>query len=242
MHADDALRRELRDHYLFSALTDDQVARVLSAATQRRFGAGEHLFSHRDPATRFFLLRSGGAKLFRTSPEGSEKIMRLIRPGETFAESILFMDAPRYPVHGAGIEPGELIAFDRDAFLRILQDSFPTCRAVMAQMSRRIQSHWDEIETLALQNSRYRIVHYLSALIPADTRGRVTMTLPARKMLIAAHLAVTPETLSRTLRTLSDEGLIEVAGDVVTIPDARRFRERAAGDVAIAPLEDVPPA
>ena len=71
------------------------------------------------------------------------------------------MEAPRYPVHGEGVEAGELIAFDRDTFLAILQESFITCRAVMDQMTRRIQAHWDEIETLALQNSRYRVVHYL---------------------------------------------------------------------------------
>ena len=229
MHADDALLTALRGHYLFSALTDAQRDRLLSTAALRRFDAGEHLFSHHDPATRFFLLLRGGVKLYRASPEGSEKIMRLIRPGESFAESVLFMDAPRYPVHGAGIEPGEAIAFERDAFLEILQGSFATCRAVMSQMSQRIQAHWDEIETLALQNSRYRIVHYLSALIPAGAHGRATVTLPARKMLIAAQLAVTPETLSRTLRSLSDDRLIDVAGDVVTIPDVQRFRERGGG-------------
>lgn len=223
-HSDSALTRELRHHYLFAALTDDQHGKLLASAEQHRFAAGEHLFGHGDAATRFFLLRSGCVKLFRLAPEGDEKIMRLIRPPQTFAESVLFMDTPRYPVHGEGVEAGELIAFDRDTFLGILRESFATCRAVMAQMSLRIQAHWDEIETLALQNSRYRVVHYLLGLLPAAAQGRVAVTLPARKMVIAAHVAVTPETLSRTLRTLSDERLIEVAGDEVTILDVDSLR------------------
>lgn len=226
MHAGTGLAHDLRHHYLFSALTDAERARLLANAQTRRFAAGEHLFSHGDAALHFFLLRSGSVKLYRLSPEGDEKIMRLIRPTETFAESILFMEVPRYPVHGEGVEAGELLALDRDTFLAILQESFPTCRAVMAQMTLRIQSHWDEIETLALQNSRYRVVHYLLGLLPAAASGRVAVTLPARKVLIAAHLAVTPETLSRTLRALSDEGLIQVADDVVTIFDAERLRRR----------------
>lgn len=65
---------------------------------------------------------------------------------------------------------------------------------------------------------------YLLALAPAASQGRTQVTLPARKMVIAAHLAVTPETLSRTLRSLSDEHLIEVAGDEVTIPDIEVLR------------------
>ena len=224
MQSDSALARELRRHYLFAALSDAQRERLLASAEKRRFLAGEPLFGHGDEAGRFFLLRSGCVKLYRLSPEGDEKIMRLIRPSQTFAESILFMEAPRYPVHGEGVESGELIAFERGTFLGILQESFATCRAVMDQMTRRIQAHWDEIETLALQNSRYRVVHYLLGLLPSGAEGRVAVTLPARKMLIAAHVAVTPETFSRILRALSDERLIEVAGDEVTILDVESLR------------------
>ena len=224
MQSDSALARELRRHYLFAALSDAQRERLLASAEKRRFLAGEPLFGHGDEAGRFFLLRSGCVKLYRLSPEGDEKIMRLIRPSQTFAESILFMEAPRYPVHGEGVESGELIAFERGTFLGILQESFATCRAVMDQMTRRIQAHWDEIETLALQNSRYRVVHYLLGLLPSGAEGRVAVTLPARKMLIAAHVAVTPETFSRILRALSDERLIEVTGDEVTILDVESLR------------------
>jgi len=52
----------------------------------------------------------------------------------------------------------------------------------------------------------------------------VSVTLPARKILIAAHLAVTPETLSRTLRALHDEHLIAVADDEVMILDVESLR------------------
>lgn len=226
MHTGSSLAHELRHHYLFSALSDAERERLLASAQLRRFAAGERLFSHGDAASHFFLLRGGCVKLYRLSPEGDEKIMRLIRPSATFAESILFMEAPRYPVHGEGVEAGEVVALDRDTFLAILQESFATCRAVMAEMALRIQSHWDEIETLALQNSRYRVVHYLLGLLPPEASGRVAVTLPARKVLIAAHVAVTPETLSRTLRALSDEGLIEVSGDSVTILEVERLRRR----------------
>ncbi len=225
MEPDRKLARELRHHHLFSALTEAQREQVLAHAHVRAFAASEHLFSQGDAATSFFLLRQGSIKLYRLSPEGHEKIMRFIRPSQTFAESVMFMDDPRYPVHGEGVEAGVLVAFECAAFLDILQESFATSRAVMAQMTQRIRAHWDEIEALTLENSRYRVVHYLLGLVPDGQRGRVNITLPARKMLIATHVAVTPETLSRTLRALSDEGLIEVADEQVTILDTEKLRK-----------------
>lgn len=223
MRTEGSVAREFRHHYLFRALNDAQRDKLLSRIAIRSFDAGESLFRRGDAATHFFLLRSGGVKLYRLSSEGNEKVMRLIRPPQTFAESILFMDEPRYPVHGEGVEAGELVALERAVFIGILEESFATCRAVMAQMTQRIQAHWDEIEALALQNSRYRVVHFLLGLLPCGAQGRLTVTLPARKTVIAAHVAVTPETLSRTLRALSDDGLIEVRGEEVTILDVERL-------------------
>lgn len=215
---------ELRPHYLFAALTEAQWAAILPHVHLHGFDAKQRLFSQGDRGVAFFLLRRGVVKLFRVSAEGQEKIMRLIHPQMSFAESVMFMDEPRYPVHAEGVEPGEVIAIDAAAYLELLEDSFATCRTVMAQMTQRIQAHWDEIEALTLQNSRYRIVNYLLGLVPEGAGGEVRVRLPSRKSLIATQHAVTPETLSRVLHGLGEEGLIEVRDYDVRIPDVAALR------------------
>src|SRR5690606_35233321 len=86
----DAMREgpveELRRHYLFAPLTEAQWARIVPHTRVRAFAAGQHLFGQGDTAREFFLLRDGVVKLYRVSAEGQEKIMRLIRPGMTWAE------------------------------------------------------------------------------------------------------------------------------------------------------------
>ncbi|MHB1514545.1 MAG: Crp/Fnr family transcriptional regulator [Acidiferrobacteraceae bacterium] len=217
--SDETLTDVLRQHFLFSALDELQKTRLLAHVHRRHFDSGEHLFMQDSEARVFFLLLSGAIKLYRVSADGQEKIMRFIRPGQSFAEGVMFMDKPRYPVHGQAIEPGTLASIESAAFLDVLRASFDTCRAVMAQMTRRIQDHWDEIEALTLQNSRYRMVHYLLGLVPEGRRGRVRVELPTYKAMIAAQLAMTPETFSRELRALSDAHLIEVHGRMVDIVD-----------------------
>ena len=216
----------LRDHYLFSALDQAQLDKVLAATAIDSYPKGKRLFRRGDPAHAFYMTITGKVKLYRLSPDGHEKIMRLLGPGQTFAESIMFMDPPRYPVHAEAVETATVAAFRREPFIRLLQESFDTCRAVMAQMAQRIQAHWDEIEALALLNSRYRVVHYLLGLVPEGKKGTVLIALPTQKTLIAAQLALQPETLSRLLRSLGDEGLIEIDDDNVAIPDVDKLRSR----------------
>ncbi|HEX6998398.1 MAG TPA: Crp/Fnr family transcriptional regulator [Gammaproteobacteria bacterium] len=214
----------LRGHYLFAALTDEQWDEIVAHTHVRRLAASEHLFERGERARAFFLLQEGMMKLYRVSAEGHEKIMRLIRPGMTFAESVMFMDDPRYPVHAQAVEPSTLLAIESAAYLEILRESFDTCRTVLATMTQRIQAHWDEIEALTLQNSRYRVVTYLLSLLPDQDLEEARVMLPSRKALIAAQLAATPETLSRILHGLMDEGLIEMRDYEVHIPSVSALR------------------
>lgn len=226
MNDRETLRQELKQHYLFAALDEAQIEKVLASTSVDSYPKGHRLFRRGDPAHSFYMVVSGKVKLYRLSPDGHEKIMRLLGPRQTFAESIMFMETPRYPVHAEAVEAATVAAFRRDAFTELLQESFDTCRAVMAQMTQRIQAHWDEIEALALLNSRYRVVHYLLGLVPEGQTSPAVITLPTHKTLIAAQLALQPETLSRLLRSLSDEGLIELDGDDVIVPNIDRLRSR----------------
>ncbi|MES1954204.1 Crp/Fnr family transcriptional regulator [Salinisphaera hydrothermalis] len=221
-----AVVQSLRTHDLFSGLSNAQHARLLPALHIREFSDGQMLFQQNDQAPAFFVLYSGNVKLYRVSNDGHEKIMRLIEPAQSFAESVMFMDAPRYLVNAEGLNAGVLVAIDSAAYLEVLRTSFVACRTVLANLTQRIEAHWDEIEALSLQNSRYRVIHYLLNLASERETDSPHIRLPAAKSLIAAKLAVTPETLSRILRLLQDEDLIKMQGYRVHILNKSLLREQ----------------
>ena len=65
---------------------------------------------------------------------------------------------------------------------------------------------------------------------PFERAGEApVLRLTERKRDIASQLAITPETLSRLMRALSDQGAIAVAGYTVTLRD-RSALARIAGD------------
>lgn len=217
----DAVTNELSKHYLFAALDEDQRRQLQAHSRIRHLDAGEHLFVQGDRADVFWRLESGQITLYRLSRDGHQKIMRLIEVGQSFAEGILFMDCPRYPVNAEAVFPSIVCGFERGAYLKILETSFATCRGLFRQMVRRTQHHLDEIEALTIQNARFRLAHYLARLEPSNAGGTAyTVTLPARKALIASRLAMQPETLSRLFGELERDGLIRVDGDRVQIMDA----------------------
>ncbi|MGH8211599.1 MAG: Crp/Fnr family transcriptional regulator [Rhodanobacteraceae bacterium] len=222
MHSDE---RALRKHYLLAAVDDAQWRALSPHLHARHLKAGQRLFSQGDRADVFYIVQDGTMKLFRVSPQGGEKIMRLVRAGQSFAESVLFTEPPRYPVQAQAMEASELVAVEREAYLGILRQSFDTCRAVMAQMTQRIHAHWNEIEALSLHGAVPRLARYLLDQYAQQDSARITLTFP--KSQIAAQLGLAPETLSRGLRMLIRRGAIAVHGSAVRILDEPTLREVA---------------
>lgn len=216
---------ELRRAYLFADMAPEHLQTLAGGMQELKLKAGDNLFRHGQPAERFFFLREGLVKLYRLSPDGDEKIIEIMRPGETFAEAVMFMgNQGRYPVNAEAVSEARLYSFDQKTFLKLLRESSEACFGLLASMSRRLHMLVNQIESLTLQNATYRLVAYLLDQIPADSKNASEVQLNTPKGVIAARLAIQPETLSRILARLRNGGLIEVHGNHITVRDVAALR------------------
>jgi CRP-like cAMP-binding protein len=217
--------RELRRAYLFADMSEPHLETLIQGMHDVHLEAGHSLFRHGQPANRFYFLREGLVKLFRLSPEGDEKIIELMRPGETFAEAVMFMgNVGRYPVSADAVNESRLYAFEQKALLGLLEDSIDATYGLLGSMSRRLHMLVNQIESLTLQNATYRLVAFLLEEIPRDVKASPEVQLTTPKGVIASRLAIQPETLSRILAKLRQGGLIEVHGNHITVRDVQALR------------------
>ncbi|HYN79740.1 MAG TPA: Crp/Fnr family transcriptional regulator [Lamprocystis sp. (in: g-proteobacteria)] len=206
----------LRRGPLLAGLTRGELDRVAESAVRVHLDEGQWLFSQGDPARRFYLVLQGQMRLFRISPEGAEKIIEIVSPDQTFAEALMFLNAPRYPVCAAALAPTDLIGIDAHAFAAMLRESVDTCFVVMGTLSRRLRGLIGEIDNLTLHTAKSRVARYLLTRVADDQHG---FALEVPKGVLASRLSITPETLSRVLKQLTQEGLCSVHGAQVTITD-----------------------
>ena len=215
--------RELKRNLLFARLTEAQLGRVARKAQQLRLDEGEALFEQGDPATRFYLMLSGQIKLYRLSPAGNEKVIEIVVAGQTFAEALMFLEQPTYPVGAQALQPAELISLDAKDFLSMLSESVSTCFVMMADMSKRLRRLIGEIDDLTLHSATCRVAGYLLGQM-SDSPN---FSLKVPKQVLASRLSVKPETFSRIIKQLSEDGVLEVKGSQVRIRDRAALQHRA---------------
>jgi CRP-like cAMP-binding protein len=219
---------ELRAAHLFAEVPEEQLRLMLAQAHEVEPQAGTLLFTRGQRAEHFFFLRSGLVKLYRVSPAGDEKIIEIIRPGQTFAEAVTFLGTGGcYPVNAEAMQSSQLLAFGQKPFRDLLEGSVETCFGLLASMSRRLHMLVNQIESLTLQNATLRVVSHLLEQIPRGVQTSPEIVLTTPKGVIAAQLAIQPETLSRILKRLSERGLIEVQGNHITLRDVVAMRRAA---------------
>ncbi|HLU62863.1 MAG TPA: Crp/Fnr family transcriptional regulator [Gammaproteobacteria bacterium] len=219
---------ELRRLPLLAELDEKQLARMRDSRRQISLKAGETLFHMGETSRNFFHVDSGAIKLFRLSPTGQEKIVEIIRAGQTFAEAVMFFTRPLFPVNAEALEPTVVTAFDSQVFMDMLRESPETCMRLLGTLSMRLHHRVNEIEALSLQNATLRVVNFLLNRLDAAGEEDV-VELEAAKKIIAARLSVQPETFSRVLHALTESGAIEVDGRRIVVKDEaalRRFMEQ----------------
>jgi CRP-like cAMP-binding protein len=198
---------------------------IVKTAQAIQLSESSVLFEQGTELSDLYLLVSGAIKLQRLAPNGDEKVIEIIRPGQTFAEAVLFFGGSQYPVSAVTVKSSIVVGIKAETYLKLLNTSNRLCINLLGKLSQRL--HWmlNEVDRLTLHNATFRLVDYLLSDISENDNERVGVTLDAPKHVIASRLSIKPETLSRTLKELAKQGLIHMNGTEIELVDIDRLRQ-----------------
>lgn len=212
------------------ALSLAELQALAAVVRTRTVPAGSPIFGHDERAAALVALRSGEAALgFRTA-DGVFHVERPVRaPGWLdLASSWL---AERHAVDALAATEAVVVELPRDALQPHMSAHPQIAQRLIVGLAREVQRLAVNTRQLMHQDAPARFAAWLlERCTPADAAGRRGLVrLTERKRDIASQLAITPETLSRLMRTLSRRELIAVAGYTVQVLDLPALREVAAG-------------
>ncbi|HHO60066.1 MAG TPA: Crp/Fnr family transcriptional regulator [Thiotrichales bacterium] len=220
----DIIKQSLKQHHLFSKLTDLQLDRVYRHCQYHALDDGQILFNQGEGVTAFYMVLNGKMKLFRTSPDGQEKIIELVNTGDVFAEALMFIDQTSYPVSSAALTATEVVGIDAKQFKNMLWDSPETCFLLLGDMSFRLRKLVNEIDELTLYSGTCRVASYLIHELGDNEKG---FELDTAKNVIAARLSIKPETFSRIVKNLNTQGILSINGNSVTVHDIDALKQQS---------------
>lgn len=169
------------------------------------------LFLEGETGHAFYLLVEGNIQLSKTTPDGKEIVIKVIKPGEIFAEVILF-EKNDYPVTARAILNSKIFVIEKNTFLDLLDEKSFRNEFIIT-LIRKQKYLTDQIKYLTVHDVEDRLFSFLREQYGSAVIIKTAMS----KKDIAAAIGATPETLSRLLLRLSNEGKLIWEGKTIKL-------------------------
>jgi CRP-like cAMP-binding protein len=217
-----AQRDLLRGCELLGGLPPDVLSELVAASRIVELSANRTLYEAGELIREAHILFNGSVKRAVSMPGGATRVIEIVQNEQLLGMGEVF-SASHYASTCSGITHALLVAIDiRKLRDMVLHSHELSCRIITALARRQCATEFDATGFHYGLTGAQRLLDYLleQAGKPAGLAGETTVLLKASKKVIAARIGMTPESLSRNLRELSDQGVIVVDGRNVHIQNA----------------------
>ena len=208
---------------LFSGLPSELFGELIEASQVLRLPANRDIFLAGEPIRAAHILLSGSAKRWTTTAgRRATNLIELVDAQQVLSLGELF-GMPQYAATCTTITACVVVMIDLRKLRHIIRhDADFSGRLLQALAQRQCAIEFDVTGCNAGLTGTQRVLDYLLDLAAdrAALAGETTVTLKPSKKMIAARIGMTPESFSRSLRELSESGVIFVEGSTVHIQNA----------------------
>ncbi len=209
----------LRSIPLSKGLSEDHLKKLAESARERVYRSGQIIISEKDEIQGFFVLMRGKVKMFKRSIDGKEQILYLLRQGEMFGMCAAFSDSV-FPANAMALEETVMLFLPGETIDSLAQDDPRILYNIIFDLSCMLKDSMALVESLSLKEIPQRLATFLLISCSRnESDSRDVLNLPVSQRELAKMIGTSPETLSRTLKMMSVQGIISVEGRTITTLD-----------------------
>jgi CRP-like cAMP-binding protein len=219
----EAAIQELARISLFERLKKEDLDRLGALTERKKYPGDTALFFQDDPSDSLYLVLSGSVKVFQTSEDGKERILKILKPGDDVGEMAMIDGLPR-AVSAQTLEDSEMLVLTRKAFKAFGEERPAVVWELLVTCAGRLRRMNENILDLSFRDVPYRVLHLLSQLLERHGEQtadgwRISLALSVREM--ASMVGSNAETVGRLLDGYETDGLIRRDGNRWIVPDPK---------------------
>ncbi|MBF0337394.1 MAG: Crp/Fnr family transcriptional regulator [Nitrospirae bacterium] len=191
-----------------AAFSADELSSIESKAVRKNCCRNDYLFWEGDEIRFVFVVESGHIKLFKTSEEGREIVIRIMRAGDYFCCAPIYADRKNM-VNAIALEDTSLVLIPTESFHEnIYAGLTPMGTRVLSTICDRVKHLSGIIESLTFKDVVKRVLMILlNAANDKDPDSNiVTLSLTHQEM--ASMIGTVREVVSRTMSRLRKQNIV----------------------------------
>jgi len=193
----------------FKGLSETDLAAVNNHVFEKKAARGDIIVFESEPSDAIYYVNEGVVKAYKTSADGKEQILRIIRPGDTFND---------VPILGGvnlataeAMSPVVLYGIKKKDVEAMTHDYPQIAKNIIRVLSQRVEEMVDLIEDFSFRRVNGRVAKIL--LENAGNGGKPRLT----QQEMAAMIGTAREMVGRSFKSLEAEGAIRLEHSRIVI-------------------------
>lgn len=207
----------------FSGLSSAEFDSIKEFIFEKTLQRGELVLIEEEPTEVLYFVASGAVKVFKTSAEGKEQILNIVRPGESINDVSIFDGGPNL-TSAEAMGPVVLYGIRRSDLEVILRDHPQVALNVNKVLAGKVRILASLVEDLSFRPVIGRVAKILLENAGDGTGPRPRLT----QQDMAAMAGTVREVVGRSLKALEDEGVIRLERHRIVITDKEALKDMVA--------------
>lgn len=195
------MKQTLQNIDMFKDLDEETLSKIEKLTTLHTISKDNIVFYEGDDSRYLYLLAKGIIKLYKTSSSHKEIVLKYFHENELIGEVANFEKMP-YPATAKAYSDVEVLKIDFKGLKDIIYSNPELSYIIQTSLIKKIKNLEVIISTNLVLDSKERVAKYMY--------NHSDSFFDTKNILIAEILSVSPETLSRILKSFKDSGIIDM--------------------------------
>jgi len=215
----------LRGIPYFAGLGEADLEAVGLRMFEQSVERGDMILMEEDPSEALYFVVSGAVKVFKTSIEGKEQILCLLRAGESFNDVPILDGGPNL-ASAIAITPVVLYGMTRTDIEELLRENPRIAMNVIRVLSKKVRHFVSMVEDLSFRDVTSRVAKLLLDYAtdhggPEEGTKRPRLT----QQEMAAMVGTAREVVGRSLKVLEEEGAIRMDRHRIVVTNRKALQQ-----------------
>ncbi|KAA3633380.1 MAG: Crp/Fnr family transcriptional regulator [Calditrichaeota bacterium] len=220
---------KLKESGRFDSLTETEKELIQGQHKCEVFTRSQIIFYLDKPSDEVYSIHSGRIKLYKTGTNNDRQVVRLLGPGDIMGFRAA-ISHESYTATAEVVTKATICKIPKELLIKLMKDSQQFTEEILVKVAVELRQAEEKILSFALHSVKKRCANFLLTMFDPQTvtEGEPILTVPLLRIEIAQIIGISPETLSRTLKTLADEKIIQITRKDISILNLNALKTIAA--------------
>lgn len=217
----------LENFNLFSNLDQEKMMKLDKLVKDSNTEKNVPIYFAREPSKTIYFLKKGRVKISKYLPDGGEKIIAIINPGEIFGEMAYFDEDERTD-YAITLEPSLICAINKNDFAEFVEKNPDLNLKLTKLIGLKLKNFSERIEDLIFKDANHRIISFIIRYAEKNGKkvGDQIFVKPFLKHQNIGELtACSRQTVNYLLTDLRNKEIIDFDRNKLIINDIKKLKD-----------------